>query len=431
MFVHSIEYILHKLLFIFLCCLSQIELFAVMRDTVFHSNIHTVQLLRDGKPSLMPMLQLHSSEKISLHFDDLNAGSDVYNYTFVLCDYNWSPSPLEPIMYLQGFMQANISTMDFSMGTKQSYTHYSLDFPTNDLKPKFSGNYALVVFKEYDNQDTVFIKRFRVFEPLLSLKGRIRDAISAEYRLQAQDLVFDLDYSAIPNVNPRMDLMVDIYQNGREDNARRNVKPAMQVGSVFTFDNLDNSLTFEGGNEWRFLDLRTLRQKTNITRDLVEARDGLMISYLFPLPARGSRQYTPLPDLNGAYYIETRDGFRPDTDGDYSYVRFALDYDRGPDQIGDVYVMGQLSNFQLLPEFKMDYDPELKEYFLTKKLKTGYYNFLFVNKNPFPQISPTQLLEGDFARTENMYIVLVYYRDRYQRNDRLIGVSALSTITDR
>lgn len=379
----------------------------------------------------MPMIQLGSSEMFNLHFDDLNSQSDVYNYTMVLCDYDWNPSPLQQIMYLNGFFQGNITQMDFSMGTKQNYTHYTLDFPNSDMKPKFSGNYALVVYKNYDNNDTAFVKCFRVFEPILSLKGRIRDALNPEMRMTGQDITFTLDFSGIQNVNPRMDLFVDVYQNGRLDNARRNVKPALHVGNIFTFDNLDNSLTFEGANEWRFLDLRTLRQKTNITRDLVEGRDGLMVSYLFPLPARGEREYTPLPDLNGTYFIETRDGFDSNTEGDYSYVRFSLAYDKGPNQIGDVYVLGQLSNYDKLPEFKMEYDPEMKEYFLTKKLKTGYYNFMFVNDSPFAQISPTRLLEGDFARTENMYIVLVYYRDRYQRTDRIVAATAFSTITDR
>ncbi|HEY8366893.1 MAG TPA: DUF5103 domain-containing protein [Bacteroidia bacterium] len=402
-----------------------------MRDSVYHSNIQSVQLLRDNKPTLMPMIQLGSSEMFNLHFDDLNSQSDVYNYTMVLCDYDWNPSPLQQIMYLNGFFQGNITQMDFSMGTKQNYTHYTLDFPNSDMKPKFSGNYALVVYKNYDNNDTAFVKCFRVFEPILSLKGRIRDALNPEMRMTGQDITFTLDFSGIQNVNPRMDLFVDVYQNGRLDNARRNVKPALHVGNIFTFDNLDNSLTFEGANEWRFLDLRTLRQKTNITRDLVEGRDGLMVSYLFPLPARGEREYTPLPDLNGTYFIETRDGFDSNTEGDYSYVRFSLAYDKGPNQIGDVYVLGQLSNYDKLPEFKMEYDPEMKEYFLTKKLKTGYYNFMFVNDSPFAQISPTRLLEGDFARTENMYIVLVYYRDRYQRTDRIVAATAFSTITDR
>lgn len=420
-----------SIIFCFVSLLFATDSFARIRDSVYHSNIQTVQLLRDSKPSLMPMIQLGSSEMFNLHFDDLNAQSDVYNYTLVLCDYDWNPSPLQQIMYLNGFFQGNITQMDFSMGGKQNYTHYSLDFPNSDMKPKYSGNYALVVYKNYDTNDTAFVKCFRVFEPILSLNGKIRDALNPEFRMTGQDLTFTVDFSGIQNVNPRMDLMVDIYQNGRIDNAKRNVKPAMHVGNIFTFDNLDNSLTFEGGNEWRFLDLRTLRQKTNITRDLVEGRDGLMVSYLFPLPARGEREYTPLPDLNGTYFIETRDGFDSNTESDYSYVRFSLAYDKGPNQIGDVYVLGQLSNYDKLPEFKMDYDPEMKEYFLTKKLKSGYYNFMFVNDSPFSKISPTRLMEGDYARTENMYIVLVYYRDRYQRTDRIVAATAFSTIKDR
>lgn len=420
-----------SIIFCFVSLLFATDSFARIRDSIYHSNIQTVQLLRDSKPSLMPMIQLGSSEMFNLHFDDLNAQSDVYNYTLVLCDYDWNPSPLQQIMYLNGFFQGNITQMDFSMGGKQNYTHYSLDFPNSDMKPKYSGNYALVVYKNYDTNDTAFVKCFRVFEPILSLNGKIRDALNPEFRMTGQDLTFTVDFSGIQNVNPRMDLMVDIYQNGRIDNAKRNVKPAMHVGNIFTFDNLDNSLTFEGGNEWRFLDLRTLRQKTNITRDLVEGRDGLMVSYLFPLPARGEREYTPLPDLNGTYFIETRDGFDSNTESDYSYVRFSLAYDKGPNQIGDVYVLGQLSNYDKLPEFKMDYDPEMKEYFLTKKLKSGYYNFMFVNDSPFSKISPTRLMEGDYARTENMYIVLVYYRDRYQRTDRIVAATAFSTIKDR
>jgi len=410
-------------------CISMLHA-RVFRDSIYQDNVATVQLLRDGKPAMVPFVQLYSPETFSLHFDDLNAGSDVYNYTMLKCNYDWTASPLEQIMYLDGFLQANITQMDFSMGTKQPYTHYSIDFPNSDMRPKMSGNYVLVVFKQYDNTDTVFVKRFRVVEPLLNITGRTRDALNAELRLSSQDIVFDMDLVALQNVNPRMDIFVDILQNGREDNARRGVKPAIQVGTQLTFDNLDNSATFPGGNEWRFLDLRTLRQKTNITRELTE-KNGLAYSELFALPSRGNKEYSPLPDLNGVYYIETRDGFNSNTDGDYSYVRFALKYDESPKGIGDVYVTGLLSNYQLSPDWKMDYDYTRREFFLEKKLKTGYYNFMFANTNPYFQGSVTRMFEGDFARTENTYVVLVYYRDRYQRNDRLVGVAAFNTIMDR
>jgi hypothetical protein len=68
----------------------------------------------------------------------------------------------------------------------------------------------------------------------------------------------------------------------------------------------------------------------------------------------------------------------------------------------------------------MTYNEETAQYEAIVKLKQGYYSYqyLMVDENGKTSFVPT---EGNFYQTQNQYQVLVYYRSRTDRSDRLIG----------
>ena len=72
------------------------------------------------------------------------------------------------------------------------------------------------------------------------------------------------------------------------------------------------------------------------------------------------------------------------------------------------------------PEHLMTYNEETAQYEAIVKLKQGYYSYqyLMVDENGKTSFVPT---EGNFYQTQNQYQVLVYYRSRTDRSDRLIG----------
>ena len=52
-------------------------------------------------------------------------------------------------------------------------------------------------------------------------------------------------------------------------------------------------------------------------------------------------------------------------------------------------------------------------------LKQGYYNYQF--RQFVDGVGRTALTDGDFYQTKNEYLILLYYRQRGSRYDRLIS----------
>ena len=72
-------------------------------DYVYQEYIETV-LIYNKKDSLgFPMLRLGAGGQMILHFDDLVGDFQRYSYTFVHCNYDWTPSQLNKQEYLNGY----------------------------------------------------------------------------------------------------------------------------------------------------------------------------------------------------------------------------------------------------------------------------------------------------------------------------------------
>lgn len=411
---------------------GQAALAQPMYDKVYKENIHTPLLYRAGVPGAFPLIDMSGSDKLELRFDDFDGGSKTYNYTYVLCDRNWNPSPLQQMQYIDGFFQQDITEYEFSFGTKQTYTHYKLTFPQQGMTPKLSGNYILRVYQNFDVNDVVLEKRFVMTEGLVKIEGRIRDGMNSMDRLTSQEPIFTVDASNVPNVNPQRDLNVMLMQNQRWDNMKTGLKPAFITGYKMDFSNIDNTLTFPGGNEYRFLDIRSLRLKNDKTIEMAEDNNGEIRMRLRKEVSRKDLQYTLLQDLNGSMFMANIDGREGNTDGGYAWIRFSLYSERPPTEVGNVYLMGQLSGNYLNPDWKMDYNYRGQEYYLEKYLKQGYYNWLFVTAKDGDTSGDATTFEGAFQRTENTYFVFVYFRDIMQQNaDRLVGTGVINSISDR
>jgi hypothetical protein len=94
---------------------------------------------------------------------------------------------------------------------------------------------------------------------------------------------------------------------------------------------------------------------------------------------------------------------------------------------GNIYVFGQLTDWQLKPEFKMTYDEESKTYFTTALLKQGFYNYFYAYAKHDENVADPSVVEGNFFETENEYQVLVYHRPVGARHDRLIAYRAIDS----
>ncbi len=395
----------------------------LMTNKIIRQNIKTVILYRDGWDMSPPLLLYDSDEHLKLEFDDLEGDTKNYMFTIQHCDKNWHPSDLEQYEYIDGYYDDYIRDFEYSFNTTRQYTHYQLLFPTEDMSPKISGNYILKVY--VDEPDSLyFTRRFMVVEPRVDIDGKVKDASEIAERNHKQEVDFEIKATRVRIGNAYKDLYVMVTQNGREDNAIKNIKPKMVVGDKLNYD-YDKEITFDGGNEFRSFDIKSLRYNTEYIAS-IQKNYGEYDVYLKPDESRSYKVYKTIADIDGKFKIKTEDERNTAIEAEYVYVHFFLKYNV-PLTDGDVYILGELSDWNYTDYNKMDYDYKRKGYTKTLLLKQGYYNYMYVllpHNNPVGEIA---FFEGNHSETRNEYTIWVYYYDPGKDYDELIGVAQLNS----
>jgi len=110
---------------IFTCLFS----FSQLSDFIANSNIHSVKFHPYGEQLSYPIIRLGSSDRLELHFDDLDADVKYYSYTFILCNADWTIANLSQFDYMKGFSNVRINTYRNSNTALTRYTHYTCEVP--------------------------------------------------------------------------------------------------------------------------------------------------------------------------------------------------------------------------------------------------------------------------------------------------------------
>ncbi|MCB0709585.1 MAG: DUF5103 domain-containing protein [Chitinophagaceae bacterium] len=418
-----------KILLLALSCLSFIITNAQYADAVYKENVKAVRFHVYGDQLSLPVYKLNSSDQLELNFDDLDANVKSYYYCFQLCDYNWNPVDISPFLYIKGFTQQRISTYRYSSIALTRYTHYQAIVPDRSTTLTMSGNYILKVYLDGDTSKLVFTKRMLVLEQKASISGQVVQPFTPQLFKTHQKIQFNANINGLNTFSAAQQIKVVVLQNNRWDNAIKDIRPTFVRGNTLEYST-ENSCVFPGGKEWRWLDLRSFRLQS----DRVQKADYNKTStniYLFTDADRSGQRYVYFKDLNGMYLIETYETINPYWQGDFATVYFSLATPDGkPYADKDIYLAGQLTNYEFNDKTKMTFNEAKGVYEVTAFLKQGYYNYTYiaVDKN-----NPAQKrdLEGDYWETENDYTILMYYKSFTDRTDQLIGVGKIASRTDK
>ena len=395
-------------------------------DWNYKSYIQTVQLHESSFEANPAILKFNADEQLELSFDDLEADKKMYSISFVHCDANWQPSNLVSAEYLNGFFEANILNFNFSTNTIQKYTHYAIMFPQSNMQFSKTGNYIVYVYQDNDKEKIVITKRFMIYEDKITVVANVRQAIGNDEQYEKQHIDFNLINSQYELTNPFTDLKVVITQNNRWDNAVSDIKPTFVEPRQLTYS-LDDKSTFNGGNEFRFFDSRSLRTYTervaNIYRDSVYKYH--LVLKLDEL--KTFKNYSFYNDLNGGYLIKNKDMIgSPDTEGDYAWVHFFLPYDNAQGE-GNFYVLGKLTEWRLNKNNRITYNYKKLGYECDLYIKQGYYNYTYVYLKDEEKAGDETLTEGNHWETENDYTIYVYHRQRSTYYDQLVAVKRFNS----
>jgi len=397
-------------------------------DFVYKENIKTILIYRDGWELSYPIIKLNSNDKIKLSFDDLDNDVKNYTYTLIHCDADWHPSNIMPSDFIDGFAENQITDYKYSFNTFVKYVHYNLLIPNENIKPKISGNYILKVYENYDQENLVLTARFCVEDGSISINAQIKQSTLIDFRKTHQEIDFSLINNSKSIADPYNDIKIVISQNNRKDNEIKGLKPLFVKDNELVYDyDFDNA--FSGGSEFRHIDLKSMRFMSDKIKNIEYTAPYYNVE-LFTDEQKPFKVYYFDNDINGKYLVKVQEGNDSEIESDYVYVYFTLPYE-APIVDGNIYVLGELSEWNFSSNNRMIYNFNKKCYQLKMLLKQGYYNYEYVILKDGNKIADSSTIEGNHYETENDYLIYVYYKDIQSRYEKLAGVKIINSLTNK
>ena len=393
----------------------------------YNDNVQTVLLHPTADSLAKPIIHLNNMMgKLHLQFDVLSNDAPYMYYTFVHCNNDWTQqSDIQQVEYLDGFDSDDIENYSFSLNTMVDYVHFDLIFPTEDMIPKISGNYLLIVFEnELTPENIYFTRRFMIVDDKATFNINIpRYPFDLNLGTNVQQLDMTISYPDIFNTLADQYSNVTIQQNGRWDNAVMGLKPTYVYPDYLSYEN-NVKTVFNSGNQYRRFNTSNFYNRPEQTRTVEMGKDYYIVT-LYDDQKRNLHSYINEQDLFGekVIYLE-RDDKDAATEADYAMVEFFLEW-KPVMANQDVYILGAITDWNLDEKSKMTYDYERGGYALNLLLKQGYYDYIYAVKDKDSNVGDIAVVAGNFWETINEYTVYLYLFDPTQNFDQLIGVTTI------
>ena len=381
-------------------------------------DIHTVQVIRNGEWQEPPMLQLESDDMLEISFDAMTHEYRRFTYSIEHCNAEWKKSDLFESDYMDGFNNRPVDDYDISRGTTVQYSHYTLSIPNEDVQIRISGNYLLSIRDDRDGS-TVAQVRFRVFEPIAGITASVTGNTDIDTRRSNQQLSVNVNYGSLRVSDPNREIIVAVSQNSCDWATAYLYRPTYISGRTLQYEH-QKELIFPGGNEYRRFEIINMYDYTQGVDRLDWDDPYFHAQLLQDIPARGYRYDN---DHNGRFFIRNHEAYDSNTEADYLHVHFTLKSPRLDG--GDIYIDGKFSGEKMDNDNMMIYNPAHQCYEGQMLLKQGSYDFRYLWLPANSDKPETAKIEYDSFETGNEYRILVYYRERGSRYDRLIGYSVI------
>lgn len=378
--------------------------------------INTLRVISNGDWERPQIIRLNSDETIEFSFDEMSHEYHRFTYHITHCDAGWKPSNLIESEYMDGFNDQSIDNWQNSLNTTFDYTHYSLTLPNDEVTLKLSGNYRLSI-QEDGNEVAWF--RFMTVEDMHNLQATVDGNTDIDTHKSHQQVNMTVSLNGLNVTNPDREIYTVVMQNRRLDNAVLNPKPTYNAGSRLTYEHCSD-LIFPAGNEFRRFEIVNMYDYfKNVDR--VSFHDPYYHANL--MEDTRHHAYSFDYDHNGRYLIRYNQARDNDTEADYLFVHFSLASQQLSD--GHMYVSGHFNGGNTGPKWEMEYNRQTGRYEATILLKQGAYDYQYIWVPDGETVGQTKPAEGDWYETKNEYLILLYYRQRGSRYDRLISTLSL------
>jgi hypothetical protein len=411
--------ILSFLIFISLPISAQKQLAFI--DKAYEPTIKTIMMYPNrGSANNNSSISVTSIQEnnLVLEFDELKSNRSDFYAKLIHCNYDWTKSTLSDLDFSYEYNEYNITDYAFSGNTLIPYVHYRFDVPP----VKIPGNYLLIVYRDGNKNQLVLSKRLMIFAPQIRMIND-RQFLGTGAGRTIQPFNFTLNYSGIEIFNPLQSVHLVMMQNHRWDNVKTDINPSFirESSSELEYRFFDEVQSFQGGNEFRFVDFRSVNFPGQNTGSVDRSVRPFHL-YVAEDRPRTDQVYSQYNDFNGNFLIDNRDTGDSKTGSNYLNVTFTLKPFKKYSE--PIFVLGAFNQWSLSEENEMKYNINTASFEKTFLLKQGLYNYTYVIQSPN---MPASEIEGDHFETENMYEIFVYNRSFHLNADLLLGYFVFST----
>lgn len=376
--------------------------------------IQTIQLYAGGNERQLPVLSLRNpGQGLTLEFDLMESTGRPLTVYFYHADREWERD-LSPAEYMDSFQDDNLITYTPSRGTTVNYTHYTYQFPNDDIQFRVSGNYILRVTEQGRRNEVLFERPFFITEDGGSIAMRI-DNVPVSGQQRPSDLP-SAQFTPPPDLrgNP-FQYETCFVRNGRFATARCSDRPRLASQPTLEFD-LYRRRAFTPTTADYYLDLSALQ-----TGGPIAGTDRTVTPYrvrLQPDYAQFPGNIASGPPLDGQIVIEgaVRGFGEPDVEAEYVTTWFSF-VPPGEQPLGrDVYLEGTFSG-----STRLSWEAARARYEGELLLKQGLYEYSYASNDPALQ----EALRRTLPPARDRYTAFIYFTDRTLNTDRLIAVQTV------
>lgn len=375
--------------------------------------INTMRMIVAGDWERPPVIDMSADETIEFSFDEMSHEYHRFTYRIQHCNAKWEPSgDILESDYLDGFNDQPIDDWQNSLNTTFDYTHYRLTLPNSEVSLKLSGNYRLSIRE--DGTEVAYF-RFCITEGKHLLSARVSGNTDIDTHKAHQQLDLTVSLNGLSVRVPEKEIYTAVMQNRRFDNAMLNPTPTYNAGNKLTYEHC-RELIFPAGNEFRRFEVVNMYEYY-MNVDRISYHDPFYHATLMEDTRRHAYKFDE--DHNGRYLIRYNQASDSDTEADYLFVHFNLKSEELTG--GKLYIYGHFNAGSLNSKYEMEYNSREKCYQATVLLKQGAYDYQYLWVPDGETAGETKPTEGDWYETKNDYLILLYYKERGSRYDRLVS----------
>ena len=385
---------------------------------IYSPQVKSLQVVVNQNWQSLPVMKLNSADRLYVGFDELSHDYHRYICHIERCEADWTTATeMFESDWLNGFNDLIVDDYEHSINTTVPYTHYQFSLPNDQCHLKMSGNYRLHIQEDGTDEDVLTVE-FMVTEQSMQLSMTATTNTDQDTNGRHQQVSMSIGYMNHSVVRPDEQIQTVVMQNGREDNCRRNVRPAFvnQNGQEWSHA---MEYIFDAGNEYRKYEVL---DPTHPTMGIDYIRWDGDHYQVFPYISEPRPNYLYDEDADGAFYIRNSDNRENDIISDYVWINYRLKSD--PVSDGYIVIDGQWTT-ENSETYRMTYDEDAGMYIASILQKQGYYSYQYLwedsrgTRRPLPS-------EGNFYPTENRYQAFIYFKEVGGRTWRLTAFGQIT-----